>query len=143
MIFIVQISNAFNVSDIDIIGRSYVFITIKTFHTKYVHKCVINIHVQSYIPSPNIYSYYAAEQRRFLKFYTITRKITRSTKLLCYGRRQNATLSDATITYTTEVRMAAMSVLLLVERNITSVNAEGIRVCKKFLENPPNSSTVI
>jgi hypothetical protein len=36
-----------------------------------------------------------------------------------------------------------MSVLLLVEINITSVNAEGIRVYKKFLENPPNSSPVI
>jgi len=48
--------------------------------------------------------------------------------LMCYGRRQNATLSDTTIAYTTEVRTAAMSVLLLVDVNITNVGAEGIRV---------------
>jgi hypothetical protein len=72
----------------------------------------------------------------------MTRKITLFTKLLCYGRRQNATPSDATIAYTTEVSTTAMSGLLLVEINIASVNAEGIRVYKKFLENPPKSSTV-
>jgi len=114
------------------------------FHTKYVHKCIINIHVKSYIRSPKVCSYYTAECCRFLTFYTITTKTTHFTRLLCYGRRQNATLNDDTVVYTTEVRTAAMSVSLLVALNVTSVKAEGIRVYRRFfLESSPNSSTVI
>jgi hypothetical protein len=46
------------------------------------------------------------------------------------------TLRGATMAYTSDVRMAA-NVCIIVSGNITSVNAEWLLVCTKFLENPP------